>query len=362
MTQTRTSSQNTRQSKVRTIGVVAYEGVEILDMIAPLDVFSLTSFGLQQLHSINENVYPLKIIAKKPGPVAAYNGLKVYADCAYSDIQGEIDTLIIPGAPEVSCLLSDPALRDWLRTIAPKVRRLASVCTGAFLLAEAGLLNGRCATTHWAYSDRLISDYPSVKVEADRIFIRDGFIVTSGGVTSGIDLALALVEEDWGRELALATAQMMVVYLKRPGGQTQYSSYLVRERSNHPDLRELLMWIMDHPSEDLRNEVLADRMSMSLRNFARVFQDETGLTPAKFVEKVRIDMARQYLGDANIRIESVADKAGFKDTEQMRKAFIRNLGITPSEYRQRFCPSDQQPVPVVNDHYLTEIRNKFTGF
>ncbi len=355
------SSESELDSKVRTIGILAFEGIEILDMIAPLDVFSLANMGLQQLHSFEQNVYPIKVIAKKTGPISAYNGLKFYADCALNDVQDDIDTLIIPGAPDVSCLLSDPELKDWAATMAPKVRRIASVCTGAFLLAEAGLLNGRCATTHWAYCDRLRSNYPSIKVESDRIFLRDDFITTSGGITSGIDLALTFLEEDWGRELALATAQMMVVYLKRPGGQTQYSSHLVSEKSNHPELRALLMWIMDHPSEDLRNEVLADRMSMSLRNFARVFHDEIGLTPAKFVEKVRIDAARQYLGDVNIRIESVADKVGFKDTEQMRRAFIRNVGITPAEYRDRFCPSDQQPLPVVSDRKLAEIRNKITN-
>jgi len=360
MTHPSLTSEN--EPKLRTIGILAYEGFETLDLIAPLDVFTLASLGLQQLSGFEQNVYPVKVIAKQPGPVSAFNGLKIYADCALSDAQEDIDTLIIPGAPDVSCLLSDPELKDWVSMMAPKVRRLASVCTGAFLLAEAGLLNGRYATTHWAYCDRLTRDYPSIKVEPDRIYLRDDFITTSGGITSGIDLALTFLEEDWGRELALGTAQMMVVYVKRPGGQTQYSSHLVSEKSNHPGLRALLMWIMDHPSEDLRNEVLADRMSMSLRNFARVFQEETGLTPAKFVEKVRIDAARQCLGDVNIRIETVADKVGFKDIEQMRRAFLRNVGITPSEYRDRFCPSNQQPLPVVTDRTLDELINKITDF
>jgi transcriptional regulator GlxA family with amidase domain len=199
-------------------------------------------------------------------------------------------------------------------------------------------------------------------MEADRIFVQDDFIWTSGGVTSGIDLALALVEEDWGREVALNTAQTMVVYLKRPGGQTQFSAHLVSESTNHPDVRALQMWIMKHPAEDLRIEALAERMAMSSRNFARIFHTETGLTPAKFVEKVRVDAARQYLGDTNVRIETAAVNAGFGDSEQMRKAFIRNLGITPSEYRARFGPADQQPVPVVTDSFLPELKDKWSNF
>ncbi len=358
MTQSSTSPKEASEPKVRNIGIVAYEGMEILDMIAPLDVFSLTDLGIKLLGIHNEKVYPHKVLAKKPGPVTAYNGLKIIADCAYSDIEEGLDTLIIPGTPDVDCLLSDPSLQNWVRTIAPNVRRIVSVCTGAFLLAESGLLDGRCATTHWAYCDRFSTDYSSVEVQSDRIFLKDDFIWSSGGITSGIDLALALVEEDWGREVALTTAQYMVVYLKRPGGQTQFSAYLVSEKANQPDMRSLLMWIMEHPAEDLRVEALSERLAMSPRNFARVFREETGLTPAKFIEKVRIDAARQYLGDTNVRIESAADKAGFRDHEQMRKAFIRNLGITPSEYRARFGPSNLQPLPTYTDSSSLEIRNK----
>ncbi|MGR9101480.1 MAG: GlxA family transcriptional regulator [Gammaproteobacteria bacterium] len=348
----------TENPKVRPIGIVAYDGMEALDLIGPLDVFTITNITLSHVGIVKENIYPFKVIANKSGLVTAYNGLKLYADEAYSDIQNGIDTLIIPGAPFLDCVLADPKLLEWVRTIAPKVRRLVSVCTGAFLLAEAGLLNGRRATTHWLYGSRLAKDYPSVQVEVDRIFLRDGYISTSGGITSGIDLALALVEEDWGREVALNTAQSMVVYLKRPGGQTQYSSYLVSERSKHPDLRALQMWIMEHPAADLRNESLAERMAMSPRNFARIFREETGMTPAKFVEKVRVDAARQILSEANMRIETAAIKSGFGDYERMRKAFIRYLGITPSEYRSRFGPADIQPPPVVTDSFLTELKEK----
>lgn len=272
------------------------------------------------------------------------------------------DTLIIPGAPDVNCLLSDPLLTDWLLSIAPNVRRIVSVCTGAFLLAESGLLEDWSATIHRAYCDRFCTDYPSVALESDRIFIQDDHIWTSGGITSGIDLALALVEEDWVREVALTTAQYMVMYLKRPGGQTQFSAFLVKGNTNHEDLRSLLMWIMEHPGDDLRIEKLAERMAMSPRNFARIFLAETGLTPAKFTEKVRVDSARQFLGDSNIRIDTAAIKAGFGDSEKMRKAFIRQIGITPSEYRARFALSDQQPLPIIDEKLRSDIKEKLSDF
>jgi transcriptional regulator GlxA family with amidase domain len=216
----------------------------------------------------------------------------------------------------VTCVLSDSSLREWVRAMSTRVRRLVSVCTGAFLLAEAGLLDERRATTHWAYCDRLAADYPSVTVEPDRIFLRDGPISTSGGITSGIDLALALVEEDWGREQALLLARFMVVFLKRPGGQSQFSGFLVSEATSHTDVRALQLWIMEHPAEDLRNEVLAERMATSPRNFARVFQAETGMTPAKFVEKARIDAARHFLGTSDYRIDMVATISGFGDAAE----------------------------------------------
>jgi transcriptional regulator GlxA family with amidase domain len=231
--------------------------------------------------------------------------------------------------------LCDPALQDWVRTMAPKVRRLASVCTGAFLLAKSGLLDGRRATSHWDYCDWLARDYPSVNVEPDRIFVRDGSISTSGGVTSGIDMVLSMVEEDWGSEVALLVARYLVVFLKRPGGQSQFSAYLTSE-ATRPELKELQAWIILNLNSDLRVEALAERMCMSPRNFARFFLTETGMTPAKFVEMARIDAARHYLGSTQQTLEVVADKSGFGDPERMRRAFIRQLGVNPQSYRERF--------------------------
>ena len=233
--------------------------------------------------------------------------------------------------------------------MAPQVRRLASVCSGAFLLAESGLLEGRHATTHWYFCNRLARDYPSVTVEPNKIFVRDDFIYTSGGITSGIDLALAMVEEDWGRELALFVARFLVVFLKRPGGQSQFSTYLTNEAIDRHDLRNLQIWILEHPTEDLRVDVLAKRMSMSPRNFARIFLAETGTTTAKYVEMVRIDTARYYLVSTNLPIGSITEKSGFRDSETMRRAFIRKLGVNPRSYRARFSGSSFDHM-VINDH------------
>ncbi len=337
------TSPQVRVAKIRPVSLVTYHGVEIIDLTGPMEVFAFANNALQRSGICNEQAYPMQVLAAKPGPVTSSCGLQIIADKAYSDVQDGIDTLLIAGTPEVSCLLCDPALQDWVRTMAPRVRRLASVCTGAFLLAESGLLDGRRATSHWDYCDWLARDYPSVNVEPDRIFVRDGSISTSGGVTSGIDMVLSMVEEDWGSEVALLVARYLVVFLKRPGGQSQFSAYLTSE-ATRPELKDLQAWIILHLTSDLRVEALAERMCMSTRNFARFFLTETGMTPAKFVEMARIDAARQYLGSTNLSIEVVADKSGFGDPERMRRAFIRQLGVNPQSYRERFGLSDLHSV------------------
>ncbi|MDD5460308.1 MAG: GlxA family transcriptional regulator [Methylococcales bacterium] len=318
---------------------MAYPGIEIIDLTGPMEVFSFANIALRQSGICKEPAYPIEVLAAKPGPIATSCGLQIIADKAYSDVHDGIDTLLITGSFDVDCILCDAALQTWVRNMAPKVNRLASVCTGAYLLAESGLLDGLRATSHWDYCDRLARDYPEVNVEPDRIFVRDGFISTSGGVTSGIDMALSMVEEDWGSELALLVARYLVVFLKRPAGQSQFSAYLT-SKTTRPELKDLQAWVMLHLTEDLRVETLAERMSMSPRNFARFFLTETGMTPAKFVEMARIDAARHYLGSTRLSIEAVADKSGFNDSERMRRAFIRQLGINPQSYRERFGLSD----------------------
>ena len=332
-----------RETKVRTIAVLAYPGVEVLDVTGPLEVFAFANMGLQREGITKEPFYSFTVLAEKPGPITSLSGLQIIANGAYCDHDDDIDTLLIPGGLYETAL-SDPLLIAWIQVMALRVRRLASVCTGAFLLAESGLLDGRRATTHWNYCNQLARNYPSVTVEPDKIFVQDNFIFTSGGITSGIDLALAMVEEDLGPELALFVARFLVVFLKRPGGQSQFSAYMTSESANHPDLRNLQAWIMTHLVEDLQIETLAERVAMSPRNFARLFLKETGMTPAKFVEMSRIDAARHYLGSSNLSIEAVADKSGFGDPERMRRAFIRQIGINPQSYRDRFSGSDPHPI------------------
>ena len=326
------------QYQHRTIGIVAFPDVEVLDITGPFEVFNFANLGLIRQGITEENIYSLKLLAETPGPIATMSGLQIVAENMYGVPNDEFDTLLIPGGC-VEKVLNNEKLITWIKAMSPKVRRLVSVCTGAFLLAEAGLLDGRKATTHWDFCQPLAKNYPGIQVEPDYIFIKDGHIFTSGGITSGIDLALALLEEDWGRDLALYVARYLVVFLKRPGGQSQFSSYLTTEASRRPDLRELQVWIMEHIHQDLNVEALAARMAMSPRNFARLFLTETGMTPAKFVETTRIDRARYLLETDALSVEIIAEKTGFKDSERMRRAFIRQMGVNPQNYRQRFSGS-----------------------
>ena len=325
--------------KIRRIGILAFPGVEVLDVTGPHEVFTFANVMLQREGDIQEPVYSITVLAEQPGPVTTLSGLQIIADQSYHQPDENFDTLMIPGGITMETELTNTRLVEWIQFMAPRVRRLVSVCTGAFLLAESGLLDGRRATTHWNWCRELAEKYPQVNVEPDRIFIKEGNLLTSGGVTSGIDLTLALVEEDWGQELALNVARFLVMYLKRPGGQSQFSRYLAYEASNRPDLRNLQAWIIQHPEEDLRADVLAERMAMSPRNFARLFCSETGITPAKFVEMARVDAARNLLETSKLSIDTVADKTGFKDPERMRRSFLRQLDVNPNDYRKRFGQS-----------------------
>ena len=326
----------------RTIGIVTYPGVEALDVSGPFEVFNFANMGLG-MHGIDsEPIYSIKLLGEQPGAVKTMSGMQILAEDSYGRPAAKYDTLLIPGG-DISQAICDQALIEWIKFMAPRVKRMVSVCTGAFLLAEAGLLDGCSATTHWHYCQQLAQSYPSVRVEADRIFIKNGSIYTAGGITSGIDLALALLEEDWGRDLALFVARFLVVFLRRPGGQSQFSNYLSHEAFQRNDLRDLQSWIIANLHTDLNVEAMAGRLAMSPRNFARVFLTETGMTPAKYVEAARIDQARHFLETTELSIEMVADKTGFKDPERMRRTFIRQLGVNPQNYRQRFSKAASMP-------------------
>ena len=311
---------------------VAFEGVEALDITGPWEV--LHTAGL-----IAGQQPELRCVTADGRDIRSNSGLSFRADAAIGELGPEpIDTLVVPGGAGVRDALRERGLIDAIATRSAAARRTAGVCTGAFLLAEAGLLDGRRATTHWAGCERLAARYPEVAVEPDPIFIRDGDIYTSAGVTSGMDLALALVEEDLGAEVALQTARMLVVYARRPGGQTQFSVQLAHQLAERAPLRELQTWMEEHLAEDLSVGALADRLHLSERQFARVFRRELGTTPGDYVEQLRVERARNILETDAAALETVASRCGFAGAEVMRRAFQRRLGTSPSEYRQRFRP------------------------
>ena len=311
---------------------LAFEDVEALDITGPWEV--LHTAGL-----IAGRLPELICVSADGRDVRSNSGLSFRADAAIGELApGPIDTLVVPGGAGVREALRERDLIDAIATRSATARRTVGVCTGAFLLAEAGLLDGRRATTHWAGCERLAARYPQIEVESDPIFIRDGDIHTSAGVTSGMDLALALVEEDHGSEVALQTARMLVVYARRPGGQTQFSVQLAHQLAEQAPLRELQAWMEEHPAEDLSVAALADRLHLSERQFARVFRRELGTTPGDYVEQLRVERARSLLETDSVALESVARRSGFAGAEVMRRAFQRRLGTSPSEYRQRFRP------------------------
>jgi transcriptional regulator GlxA family with amidase domain len=325
-------------TRSRRIGFLIYPECEILDLCGPFDAFFYANAFLPRFGRTSESSYQCDIIAAAPGPVRSRCGIEIGATHSFRDLGDDLDTLVVAGGVVgVEQAGKDPTLVEWVRSTAPRVRRVASVCTGAFILAAAGLLNHRCVTTHWMFSDVLATAYPSIEVDSSLLFARDGNIYSSGGITAGIDLALALVEEDLGREMACAVARMMVVFPRRPGGQSQFSSYIkYLEVRSRPEIEEMQAWILGHPGDDLSVAALADRMAMSPRNFARLFRSESGVTPAQFAERARADAARCKLEQTVLPVESIAKECGFGNTERMRRTFQRLFDVSPHDYRARF--------------------------
>jgi transcriptional regulator GlxA family with amidase domain len=264
------------------------------------------------------------------------SGLEVVARTSLARVRGPIDTLIVAGGIGSRRLVQDARFIAAIRRLAARSRRVASVCTGALLLAEAGLLDGRRATTHWGFCEALAERYPRVQVDPDPIFVRDGDVYTSAGVTAGMDLALALVEDDLGREIALTVARWLVLFVKRPGGQSQFSAQLEGQLAERRPLRELQSFVAENPGADLSVEALAARAGMSPRHFARVFTAEVGVTPARFVERTRVEAARRRLEETDDGVEAIATAIGFGTAETMRRAFLRGIQVAPGAYRSRF--------------------------
>jgi len=313
---------------MRRVVIVAFPGVQTLDVTGPAEVLRAATL-------FHPPGYHVTIAAPEAVPLRT-STVSFLPDVRLDQVKGEIDTLLVAGGVGTLRAQEDPWLVDWIADAATRSRRVASVCTGALLLAKAGLLDGRQATTHWASCAELARRYPQVSVEPDRIFVRDGNVATSAGVTAGMDLALALVEEDLGRDVAMEAARWLVVFLQRPGGQAQFSAQLAAQAADRTPLRELQAWIPDHLDEDLSVPALARRACMSDRNFARAFRRETGMTPGAYVEAARVERARIALESGDLPVEIVAGQAGFGTVETMRRAFRRRVGVSPADYRTRF--------------------------
>ena len=311
------------------VAVLVFPQVQALDVFGPIEVFSAAD------RLSGGGRYAVEVLASRASMVATSSGVRLAPDRACSAVRAPLDTLIVAGGDGVRSAIEDRALVRFLARMAPRARRVCSVCTGAFLLAEAGLLCGRHATTHWSACAALAERHPDVLVEPDPIFIRDGKIATSAGVTAGMDLALALVEEDLGRDAALAIARQLVVFLKRPGGQAQFSAALALQTAEDK-FGALHNWINDHLAGELSLSVLAEQAGMSERSFSRHYAEATGQTPARAIERLRVEAARHMLSESRVAIKRVAQRCGFGSEETMRRSFLRLVAVTPQDYRSRF--------------------------
>lgn len=316
----------------RKILLVAFDGFQLLDLAGPIDVFDAATRVLR-----GEGGYELSLATPDGESVASSSGLRVAADTDLASARRvRVDTVLVSGGTGREVALAEQGLVEHLPGIAARARRTCSVCGGAFLLAAAGLLDGRRVTTHWAGCAQLAKRHPSVRVEPDRIYIRDGDVLTSAGVTAGIDLALALVEEDHGVEVARTVARWLVVFLQRPGGQSQFSERLGVRLGSESSIRPLLDRIVAEPSADHRVSELALQAGLSERHLTRVFQSEAQTTPARFVERVRVEAARDALESSSTPVEAIAHDCGFGSAETMRRSFVRVVGVGPGELRSRF--------------------------
>jgi transcriptional regulator GlxA family with amidase domain len=314
----------------RTVVLVVYHGLQGLDLVGPAEVFA----GVAR--EVGRPAYRIVIAAAAPGAVETSSGIGIVADTALADVRGPVDTLMVVGGDGTVQAVADEELVTHVRRLGARARRVTSVCSGAFLLGRAGFLDGRRATTHWSACELLAQAFPSVEVDPDPIYVRDGNVYTSAGVTAGMDLALALVEEDHGRDVALAIARRLVLFLRRPANQSQFSAQLAAQMAERDGLRDAQRHVLDHPDRDCSVAALARIALMSERHFARCFTEEVGVTPARYVERVRVETARRLLEDTDHGVEAIAAAAGFGTAETMRRSFLRIVRTSPSEYRQRF--------------------------
>ncbi|MFD4925948.1 GlxA family transcriptional regulator [Streptomyces goshikiensis] len=319
----------------RRVVIAVFPDVDLLDVTGPAEVFALAN-----RETGGTAGYRVQLAGRTGGAVATSAGVRLVADLSFAEVGGVLDTLLVPGAvdmhPGGPVARIDRDVVEWVKRAAPQARRVASVCAGAHLLAAAGLLDGRTATTHWSTAAQLAADHPAVKVDPDPIFVRSGKVWTGAGISACMDLALALVAEDLGEEVALAVARQLVMYLKRQGGQSQFSVPLSRPPASRRDIDELRMFIADHLDGDLSAAALAGRMCLSERHFARVFRQETGTSPASYVEAARVEAARRLLESTDQALDEVAAGCGFGSVETLHRALRKQIGTSPAAYRRRF--------------------------
>lgn len=325
--------ENTPDAELRPtkVAIVVFEDVQALDVAAPMDVFAEANKLLPE-----DRRYEVALVGMRAGSVRCSNGLKIEVGFGYLDYDEQPDLILVAGGPGLPGFTPAPAIIEWMQEKAQGARRFGSVCNGAFPLGHAGLLDGRQVTAHWNDVDRLVAQFPRARVRPDKIFVRDGRLFTSAGVAAGIDLCLALVAEDWGHELALRIAKKLIVYIRRDGGQSQYSPYLAAGPQEETLVAKVLRYVTDHLTEQLSMEQLADAVSVSRRTFSRVFARTADMTPSAFVEQVRIDHSRKLLEQTDLPLKTIAFRCGFHNANQMRFIYSRRLDTTPREYRERF--------------------------
>ena len=320
------------------VDFVVYPGFKALEAVGPMSVFDYANVQLRK--NGRPDGYVVRVVAEQAGPVRSDTLMALEATQTLGDlVHGGVGcTVIIVGSRNIElALAASPGLVSWAAQAAPRVDRMIALCSGSFFLAAAGLLDGRRAATHWSVAHLLQQRYPSIQVDADAIYVRDGALWTSAGVTAGIDLALALVEEDFGHALALEVARDLVVYLKRPGGQSQFSVQLASQSTGHRDIQAVQNWVLQHLDEPMPVAALAAKAAMSERHFRRVFVEETGQTPSAFVDAARLEGARRVLeSHATLPLKTVAARVGLASEQVLRHLFVRHLGITPQAYRERF--------------------------
>lgn len=319
----------------RRVVFVANPNARSLEYFGPLQVFDEARIFFEYAKRL-DLAYQIEVVSTHSGPVYERRGFTIEAPIPYFKLRGPVDTLILQAADEGDSCLEDARFIAWVRKMTGRVRRMVSICTGSFILAQAGVLDGRRATTHWCAFDDFRRRFPNVTLDPDAIFVKDGHIYTSAGATSGMDLTVALVEEDFGTEFARRVAQGLVMFLRRPAYQTQFSVHVTTEPPQDDRMRQVTSYITEHLGDDLRIDTLAQRFNLSPRTFIRTFTRTVGLPPGRYIEQSRIERARQLLEDTGRPLSRIAEDCGFSSSDGLRVAFERNLGTSPRSYRDRF--------------------------